>query len=316
MFSPPPFPLSVSLRVSPQCCRGLLLQLHVLLLSYSFQFFLQLLTSRPQLVFSGSEPRVVIVLLLSSGQAAPLQQTGRWLMYHQGQCGVHQQWEHLQEHTADKSGPHTSGDSEGSWKTPHGGCQLSWFQPLPDAQQWKRAPDPRQSQCVLCHEHFCQLWLCAASALEEPREKSGLLLQSWSSTQEPPSQVKSISPGWMLGVYVEVRGAAHLQRQPNHKSVAICNCSSPRGCCCAAGPSRSAIEAPEKPQGYDWKIRLRSSDQGIVFHENSSRITLDCLKSNARREKCPGTQNRNTKKKSGFCVLIFFSIIWNINIFG
>lgn len=52
-----------------------------------------------------------------------------------------------------------------------------------------RAPDPRQSQRVLRHEHLVQLRLCAASALEEARPPPGLLVQPRGAAQEPPREV-------------------------------------------------------------------------------------------------------------------------------
>lgn len=64
-----------------------------------------------------------------------------------------------------------------------------WLHPL----SVLRTAHTRQGQRLLCHVHLCQLRLCAASALEEPQgpqEAFGLLLQSWSSGQEPPHQMK------------------------------------------------------------------------------------------------------------------------------
>ena len=87
---------SDALRLSPQRGGGFLLQLLVLVLPQSVQL---LLTPRPQLFFSGAEPRVV-----SSGRAARLQQTGGRLVHRQGQRGVCQQWKRLQKHTGRNNG--------------------------------------------------------------------------------------------------------------------------------------------------------------------------------------------------------------------
>lgn len=94
---------SVSPGLAAQRRRGLLPVLLLLFVSQTLQVFLQLLAPQPQLFLSDSEPRVLLVLvagrLLSSGGAAPLQQTGRRLVHHQGQRGVFRQRERLQEHS-------------------------------------------------------------------------------------------------------------------------------------------------------------------------------------------------------------------------
>lgn len=129
-----------------------------------------------------------------------------------------------------------------------------------------RAPDTWQSQRVLCNVPHCQLWLCPAPALEEPREKFWLFNQPWSSAQVPPWKVKSIWSEW------KDRRTLFLEREWSCLSAPttsrhICGCLhlliKMRLLLCS---SRREQRFPD----FDWNITRRSSHRSLIFIRSST----------------------------------------------
>lgn len=129
-----------------------------------------------------------------------------------------------------------------------------------------RAPDTWQSQRVLCNVPHCQLWLCPAPALEEPREKFWLFNQPWSSAQVPPWKVKSIWSEW------KDRRTLILEREWSCLSAPttsrhICGCLhlliKMRLLLCS---SRREQRFPD----FDWNITRRSSHRSLIFIRSST----------------------------------------------